>query len=347
MSGTQPKVRLLLAALSLSLFLPGRMIHAAPAHAAPQHTFANPIDPNGADPFVTYADGRYYLLGTDGPNDAYDAGGPHHLTVRSARSLGELRAAPPKTVYDVPSDPKSTNPHNQFYESPELWRLNGKWYIYYTEYPNTVNVLEADGADPQGAFHFKASLTNNTYDATVLQMPDGALYLLGSTYGSLVIQPLSNPYTVSGQQTEIAHRDQGWEHVVIEAPDALWHDGQLTLLYASGGYNKDDYGVGGLTFHGGDPTKAVSWSKLPGPLFRGLPSARVWCAGVASPFTSPDGRETWFVYSDYNAYDYAKDVGIGPRTIMAQRLTWAADGTPVLGVPAPPGTPLSLPSGDP
>jgi GH43 family beta-xylosidase len=177
-------------------------------------------------------------------------------------------------------------------------------------------------------------------------MPDGKLYLLGSTYGALVIQPLSNPYTIGGPQTEIAHRDQSWEQVVIEAPGAVWHNGQLTLLYSAGGYNKDNYGVGGLKLTGGDPTRAASWTKLPGPLFRGLPSAHVWCAGVASPFPAPDGRETWFVYSDYNAYDYAKDFGAGPRTIMAQPLTWNADNTPDLGVPIAPGRPLPLPSGE-
>lgn len=322
---------------------------ASPAHAAPvtqSGTFTNPIDSDGADPFVTYANGNYYLLCTDGPNDSFDANGPHHLTVRAAPSLGGLRDAPPKTVFEVPLDPDSKNPNNQFYESPELWKIGGHWYIYYTSYPNTVKVLEADGDSPQGAFHAKATLTTNTYDASVLQMPDGKLYLMGSTYGALVIQPLSNPYTVSGPQTEIAHKDQSWEQVVIEAPGAVWHNGQLTLLYSAGGYNKDNYGVGGLKLTGQDPTLAASWTKLPGPLFRGLPSAHAWCAGVAAPFLSPDGRETWFAYSGYHAYDYAKDLGQGPRVISAQPLSWAADNTPDLGVPVSPGQPLPLPSGD-
>ena len=190
-------------------------------------------------------------------------------------------------------------------------------------------------------------LTTNTYDATVLALPDGRLYLLGSTYGSLVIQPLSDPVTVSGPQHSIASRTQPWEEVVIEAPSALWHDGQLWLLYTCGGYNKQDYAVGALRFLGGDPLNAASWQKIPGPLFTQLPSARVWCAGAAAAFTSPDGQENWFAYSDYNAYHAEKDLGTGPRTIMVQRLTWRADGTPDLGQPTAPSTVLPLPSGDP
>jgi GH43 family beta-xylosidase len=325
-----------------ALFLPGLL----PASARPAGTFTNPIDPDGADPFITTAHGWYYLLATDVPHDSFGPRGPHEITVRASRTLGTLGTAKPTVVYNVPVDPQNKNPGEQFYESPELWEFGNHWYLYYTEYPNTVNVLESDTDDPQSPFHFKAALTHNTYDATVLKMPDGALYLLGSTYGSIVIEPLANLYTVSGPQTAIAVKSQGWEQTVIEAPEALWHNGHLTLLYSCGGYNKDNYGVGGLTFLGGDPTLAASWRKLPGPLFRGLPQAHIWCAGVASPFLSPDGKETWFVYSAYNGYDYTRDVGVGHRIIMAQPLQWNPDGTPDMGVPLPPGQPLSRPSGE-
>lgn len=338
--------RLSLFLVPILTLLCGSLLPLTAKAQSPRGVFTNPIDPNGADPFLLYDHGTYYLLCTDGPRDSFAPDGPHTITVRAARSLGSLSKATPKTVYTVTNDPKSSSKNNQFYESPELWHFGAHWYIYYTEYPNTVRVIESDTDDPQGAYHDKATLTNNTYDASVLVMPTGGLYLLGSTYGALVIQPLSNPYTLGGPQTVIARRDQSWEHTVIEAPDAVWHDGRLTLLYAAGGYNKDDYGVGGLKFTGTDPTQAASWTKLPGPLFRGLPSAHVWCAGVASPFASPDGTQTWFVYSDYNGYDYVKDVGTGPRTIMAQPMTWEPDGTLNLGVPLPPGQSLPLPSGE-
>lgn len=328
----------LLAALP---FLPPSTTHAQTA------SFTNPIHPNAADPFVTYANGLYYLLCTDSANDPFESNRPHHVTIRAARSLADLSTAQPKTVFTTVPNPRSTNAHNTFYESPELWHFHDRWYIYFTEYANSIHVLESTTDDPLGDYRDRGILNTNTYDATVLPMPDGRLYLLGSTYGSLVIQPLSDPVTVSGPQTSIASRDQPWEEVVIEAPSALWHDGQLWLLYTCGGYNKSDYAVGALRFLGGDPTSPASWKKLPGPLFTQLPSARVWCAGAAAAFTSPDGHERWFAYSDYNRYNSDKNLGAGPRTIMAQPIRWHPDGTPDLGLPIAPGQPLPLPSGDP
>ena len=175
----------------------------------------------------------------------------------------------------------------------------------------------------------------------------GHLYLLGSTYGSLVIQPRSDPVTVSGPPRSIGARTQPWEEVVIEAPSARWHDGQLWLLYTCGGYDKADYAVGALRFLGGDPRDPAAWKKLPGPLFTQFPAAHVWCAGAAAAFTSPDGQEDWFAYSGYLAYNAPKDLVTGPRTIMAERLNWRADGTPDFGQPVAPDQSPPLPSGDP
>ena len=119
------------------------------------------------------------------------------------------------------------------------------------------------------------------------------------------------------------------------------------MLYTCGGYNQQNYGVGILRYRGGDPTDAAAWEKLPGPLFTGRPEAGVWCAGAACAFASPDGTETWFAYSDYHAYDETQKRAHGPRTIMAQRVMWRADGTPDLGRPVATTQALPLPSGDP
>lgn len=323
------------------------------AHAAldapptpPPGTFANPIHPNAADPFVTFQRGNYYLLCTDSANDPFENARPHRLTVRVAPSLGGLSTALPKTVFTTVENPKSTNPHNTFYESPELWHFGEHWYIYFTEYANTIHVLESTGDDPLGEYRDRGILNTNTYDATVLPLPDGRLYLVGSTYNSLVVQPLANPYTVGGPQREIAVKDQPWEETVIEAPTFLWHGEQLWMLYSCGGYNKENYGIGAMRFLGGDPADRAAWQKLPGPVFTQLPASKVWCAGAPCAFLSPDGKENWLAYSDYNAFDYGKHLGKGPRTIMAQPIHWRADGTPDLGQPIAPSTPIPLPSGD-
>ncbi|BDI33083.1 hypothetical protein CCAX7_51340 [Capsulimonas corticalis] len=310
------KLTLMIAAPCLALGLA-----AAPSHAG---TYTNPIVTGAADPFITYANGSYYLLSTSLSND---------IRIWHSPSLATLGSGPPASVYNT----------GGFYESAEMYTFNGLWYIYYTQYPNSIDVLESDSGNPIGSYHFKAQLTNNTYDGSLLKMPNGQLYLMGSTYGNIVIQPMSNPYTVSGGQSSIAHIDQGWESGVIEAPEAVWRNGQLNIVYSSGGYNQANYAVGSLHFNGGDPTSAGSYTKLGGPLFTGNPGAGVNDAGVASPFLSPDGTQTYFCYSDYPSQG-APD---SQRSILAQPMSFDGANNPVFGTAIGPGQPIQLPSGDP
>jgi GH43 family beta-xylosidase len=300
----------------LGLILPLCLLLASDgAQAAPRkaQTFHNPILTAAADPYITYTHGKYYLLYTDVSHT-------HTITVRSSASLATLGAAPAVPIYDA----------GGFFESPELFEFGKRWYIYYTRFPNTVNVLESDTDNPQGKYHFKAALTTNTYDADLLKMPSGALYLLSSEYNSIRIQPLSNPYTVSGPQTAIAVKTQPWETGAIEAPNAFWHNKQLFILYSAGNYNKDNYAAGALRFNGGDPASPGAWTKLPGPLLTENPAGGIWDAGVPSAFSVPDGQ-AWFTYSDYNAPD-----GADPhRSILVQPMRFDAQGNPVLGPALP------------
>lgn len=287
------------------------LLAATGAQAAPQkaQTFYNPILTAAADPYITYTNGRYYLLYTDVGSTK------SRITVRSSASLATLGAAPAVPVYDP----------GGFFESPELYHFGKLWYIYYTRFPNTVYVLESDMDNPQKKFHFKAMLTTNTYDAGLLQMLGGKLYLLSSDYNSLRIQPLSNPYTVSGPQISIAVKTQPWEVGAIEAPNAFRHHGRLFILYSAGNYNKDNYAAGALRFNGGDPASPGAWTKLPGPLLTENTAAGIWDAGVPSAFTAANGQE-WFAYSDYNSPDGA-DVH---RSILVQPMRFDAQDNPVL-----------------
>lgn len=277
-------------------------------------SFTNPIRGDLADPFLTYTNGLYYLLGTDGTGA---------IKVFAAPSLSALGAARAATVYQA----------GGFYESPELYWQGApwnRWYIYYTRYPNSVIVIESDSANPAGTYHYKATLATNTYDATLLHWR-GTLYLLGSTYNHLVIQPLANPYTVSGSQAAIAGLDQPWETTVIEAPEAVVNPrGTLFLLYSSGTYNRDNYGEGVLRFKGGDPMVEANWTKLPGPIFRGTGAEGNHATATCSSFHPPTGTQTWFVYGGYRKADFSD-----ARSTRVQPMEWNPDGSPWLGTPLP------------
>lgn len=295
-------------------------------------TFTNPLYTGGGDPYITFANGNYYFLLTNITNE---------ITVAASTSLSTLARASQVGVYNA----------GQFYESPELYWFGApynRWYIYYTEYPSTVKVIESNTTNPQGSYHLKATLTTDTYDASIIKMPSGSLYLVGSTYSNIVIQPMSNPYTVSAGHSNIAAHDQAWETGAIEGPNPLWHNGQLSILYSAGHYNQSDYAVGDLRYTGGNLTVASSWTKLPGPLFTGSadPSVGVYDAGVADPFYSPDGQQAWFAYSDYNVPNNGTNKDPN-RAILAQPLYFDAVNNPILGGTIPVSQPIPLPSGDP
>ncbi|MBV9851943.1 MAG: RICIN domain-containing protein [Armatimonadetes bacterium] len=291
-------------------------------------TFTNPLVTGAGDPYITYKNGMYYFLTTNISGI---------ITIQASPSLATLGTAPPVSVY---------NTGGSFFESPELYQFNGLWYIYYTQGLYGIVVVESDTSNPLGTYHYKNTLTNNTYDGSLLIMPNGNLYLLGSTFGSIVIQPLSNPYTVGGAQTTLAVHDQPWELQAgnaIEGPNPFWHNGQLIILYTVGKYYESNYAAGALRYNGGDPANAASYSKLPGPLFSQDANAGVYAPGVPSAFASPDGMQVWFAYSDYNDTS-GQDAH---RTILAQQMHFDAANNPILDTPVPPGQPIPLPSGDP
>ncbi len=311
----------LLSRRSLALLAASSLSLAANANAL---AFNNPLVGPSADPFMTYSNGKYYLCCTNLQSS---------ITILASSTLNGFHSAAAVNVYNT----------GGCFESPELYWFGAPynhWYIYYTVCPNTIKVLESDSTNPQGTYHAKATLNTNSYDATLLQLPTGPLYLVGSTYGHIVIQPMSSPFATSGGQTNIAAIDQPWERTVIEAPAPVWHLGQLTMLYSSGSWNSNNYAVGGLKFNGGDPTAASSWTKLSGPLFTGDPSVSAWGAGAASTFLSADGTETWFVYQAFNsAYS-----GTDNRNIRAQKMQFNVDNTPDLDSPIALSQSISEPS---
>nr|BFE74231.1 hypothetical protein GCM10020092_075320 [Actinoplanes digitatis] len=109
---------------------------ATPAFAA-AGTFRNPVG-TGPDPFMTYFNGNYYLLMTEG-----DA-----IRIRRSRSVATLLNAPAIQVW------RDTDPaRNQHVWAPELYRVNNRWYLYYTadngvDENHRLFVLESAGDDP-------------------------------------------------------------------------------------------------------------------------------------------------------------------------------------------------------
>ncbi|MFF4268574.1 family 43 glycosylhydrolase [Streptomyces sp. NPDC001536] len=327
----------LLAALVLALSLGQSSASAA--------SFANPIKTQkGADPWISYYNGNYYMVTTSWTNV---------ITMRKSTTLAGLATAPNYQVWTGDNASRCCN-----IWAPELHFLNGKWYLYYvagqniSDYNATqrTHVLESAGTDPTGPYTYRNQLNSAwMLDPTVATI-NGQLYLFGSASGgtqNLVAARMSNPYTLATGFSTISTPTYSWETsggTVNEGPEILQRNGRTFLIYSASGCWTPDYKLGQLTLTGSDPLAASSWTKKSTAVFQRNDSAGVYGPGHNGFFTSPDGTENWIVY---HANDSASEGCDNGRTTRAQKFTWNSDGTPNLGTPVALGSSLTGPSGEP
>ncbi|BAC68754.1 putative hydrolase, secreted [Streptomyces avermitilis MA-4680 = NBRC 14893] len=335
------------------LALLASLVPAQSVAAAGGRPYTNPVKAQkGADPWLEYYNGNYYLVTTSFTNE---------LTMRKSPTLAGLATAPSVQIW---SD--TTSGRNANFWAPEIHFFNGKWYLYYSGAQSgaaccdtqRTHVLESAGADPMGPYTYKNSLTGSNLnpggwliDASVLQY-NSKLYLVGSgsingSTQSLVIAPMSNPYTLSSSSfTVISSPTLSWETSgapVNEGPEPLYHDGRTFLTFSASYCQTADYKLGQLELTGGDPLSPASWTKKQNPVFQRDDAAGVYGPGHNGFFTSPDGTENWIVY---HANSSASGGCGNGRTTRAQKFTWNADGTPNFGTPVATGTTLAGPSGE-
>jgi GH43 family beta-xylosidase len=322
-------------------------------------TFTNPLIPSESigDPFVVWHRGNYYLTGT------FDA---RSLRVWRSPTLTGLDRGEKRTVWTAPA----SGPQSAQVWAPELWRFDGRWYLYYTasdgvDAHHRHYVLESAGDDPLGPYTDRGLVHPDwdryAIDGSVLALPDGRRYWMYAA-GGLWIAPMESPTRAVGPGVKFVdgthewerswyHTDAGWvksrDSYWIEAPQTLLRGGRVFVAYSAGHTAVRDYHIGLLELVGRDPLSPASWMKRAEPLFGPCDATADRCAvhstGHNSFTRSPDGTEDWLVY---HATD-GPDGRYKARTVRAQPFTWHDDGTPDLGLPVPSGVPLPAPSGEP
>lgn len=327
------------------------------ANAVP--TYTNPLKADrGADPWVyKHTDGYYYYMTTAAA-----------ISIWKSKTLSGLASGEKTEVWLPPSG----GPNSIDIWAPELYHIDGKWYIYYTATEKRANgtaeplkrrtfVLENDSPDPtEGTWIDRGQVfdPDNDYwaiDGTVMEH-NGQLYFAwsGKPYDyaggeqRLYIAALSDPVTMSSQRVEISRPTYDWEissSPINEAPQFLKRNGKIFIVYSASHCSTDEYKLGYVYApENADLLDPASWTKHPSPIFQQSPENGVYGPGHNSFTASPDGTE------DYVLYHANPEPGQGCgafRQPKLQKLEWNADGTPNLGTPIANSVALPLPSGEP
>jgi GH43 family beta-xylosidase len=326
------------AVLACGLFISGALAE----------TFTNPLLQSGPDPWITVEGGTYYFTSSRGDR----------LQIRKTPDITKLRYAESKVVWRAPE----TGPNSAGIWAPELHRIDGKWFLYYTAVDQALDnddhrhifVLENDSADPLSdtwVDRGKIALDLPGIDATVFE-DGGKLYLVYSAYvgpdSDLIIAEMANPWTVSGRQVDFAKPTFDWEkqggRQILEGPEFLRGPaGQRVLTYSASACWSDDYALGMLVAApGGDLLDPKTWTKSPVPVFHKSAANGVYAPGHNGFFKSPDGTEDWIVY---HANSMPGEACSSKRSPRIQKFTWGSDGLPAFGQPVRANEPLPAPSG--
>lgn len=304
--------------------------------------FVNPINP-GPDPWLIHHHGFYYLTTTQGDC----------IRMWKAPTLAALKSASGTVVW---RDDDSTRSHGIW--APEFHLISNRWYLYYTAMAATkvdathrMHVLESEGADPLGPYHYKARLfdpANDFYaiDGSVFQHPvSGQWFFLWAAHPGhrIRIARLANPWTLDGPSVQLEASGFGCEEV-REGPVVLRRNGRFFLTYSACDTGKPDYKLGMLIAdESADVLNPASWRQHPVPVFERNDAAGVFGPGHHGFFQSPDGNEDWIAYHGKTSSHYT----YAGRTTRAQKFAWTPDGLPDFGKPLPIDLPLPEPSGTP
>lgn len=173
---------------------------------------------------------------------------------------------------------------------------DGKFYLYYTlgpQFDKFIGVAVAE--DPLGPFEDKGVLIQKAIDAHMYRDDDGKYYLYYvdvSLPNNIIVQPMENPATLSGEPEHLISPMKPWEMrgLVTEGPWMIKRNGTYYLMYSGSGADSKWYAIG----------YAISKSPV-GPFKKhpGNPIAKlgngVFGPGHHSVVQGPDGN-LWMVY---------------------------------------------------
>jgi len=335
------------------------------AEATAASSYTNPLLDHGYEPWAIFENGSYY----------YIQGAEDRIVLWQTSDITDLRNARREEVW-LPKEPS-----NAFHLwAPEIHRINGKWYIYFTaDDGNTDNhhlyAIENPADDPfAGEFVMKGKIQTDPDDnwgihASVFEHR-GEWYMIWSGWQfrrveaetqCIYIARMENPWTLASERVMISRPDREWERqwinpdgprtaypiYVNEAPQALFGPARdkVFVVYSASG-NWTPYHALGMVWADADANLLTpeSWHKVDTPVFAMDEMRSVYSVGSFCPVPSPDGTETYFLYQGRAVPNDPSGAG-DSKTPRLQKLDWDARGFPVFGRPLALGEPVPKPAG--
>lgn len=241
----------LMAAMALTFGFSTGVVEASPVPAdnhITSETFANPLFRNGADPWLAYHNGNYYLTTTTWTSE---------LVMRKSPTIAGLADAPAHNIWS--DDDKSRCCNFWAFEFHPMQTAEGlRWYVIYTSgvaenFDGQRNhILESEGSDPMGPYKFKGTPMPEHWniDGSYLEHK-GQLYFLWSEWHGKdqvnLIAKMTNPWTVTGDHKVITQPIYDWEKSglnVNEGPEIIQRDGRTFLVHSASFCNTEDYSLG-------------------------------------------------------------------------------------------------------
>lgn len=294
--------------------------------------FNNPLY-QGQDPFMTIKDGYYIFVSSS--NDDTNLG----IYVSKSKSLVDQGER--IRVFDSKGTQKRIF-------APEIFFIDGKWYIYYCadyeceNWRHMAGCLESVTDDPQGEYIDHGILYTGEKGVNYMANDFTTVFWNGQQYaiwGTMdgpecpAIAPMDNPYTITADRSSFPEcRGEG--------PRALTDGKTLYVTVSQGPFACIDYHLGAYIYDGkGDILDKNSWSYEDNWFNH---TDDVYGPARSSFVKSADGTEDYMVYHSkvYKANDN------GWREVNIQKFTWE-NGRPKFTKPVSPLEFMPLPSGDP
>jgi GH43 family beta-xylosidase len=318
------------------LLLTGNSFFSCSQQEAEPIAYENPITLQRADPWVYKTDSNYYFIGTVPEFD--------RIEIRKAKTINGISGAEPVVVWRK----HKTGVMGHHIWAPELHRIDGKWYIYFTagEAENIWNirmwVLSNSSTDPTtGEWVEEGQIETQrdefALDATTFELK-GQRYLVWAEKtrpninSGLVIAKMKTPTTIEGPEVVISEPEYEWEihtYKVNEGAAVLKRNGKIFITFSASATD-DTYAMGLLwADEDADPLNPKSWNKLPDPVFYTNEEAERYGPGHNSFTKAEDGKTDVLIYHARNYKKLIANPLSDPnRHARARTFTWTDDGFP-------------------